>query len=101
MPYISKKPIKLAAALKYIQEENQAPIIIAAGKGVTAEHIIEKAKAEGIHVHEDNQLAEILASMELGSEIPTELYQAVAHILAFVWKLDNKYNTPERDPIGN
>ena len=99
MENITKKPIKLAAALKYIQDENQAPVIIAAGKGLTAENIIKKATAEGIHVHEDYDLAAILASMEIGTEIPPELYQAVAHILAFVWKLDVKHKV-ERDYIG-
>ncbi len=99
MANITKKPIKLAAALKYIEDETQAPIIIAAGKGLTAENIIKKAKAEGIHVHEDYDLAAILASMEIGTEIPPELYQAVAHILAFVWKLDRRHKA-ERDYIG-
>lgn len=93
MKKISKKPIKLAAALKYVQSENDVPVIIAAGKGVAAENIIKKAKEEGIHVYEDQALAHILASMEIGTEIPPELYHAVAHILAFVWKLDNKNKT--------
>jgi flagellar biosynthesis protein len=86
-----KKRLKLAAALKYIQEETKTPVIVAAGKGLIAENIIKKAEDEGIPVYEDDLLAEILASMEVGSEIPEELYAAVAQIIAFVWKMDKKY----------
>ena len=86
----NKKPVKLAAALKYTASEDAAPVVIAAGRGVAAESIIKKAKEEGIHVHEDTALADILSSVEIGTEIPSELYQAVAHILAFVWKMDKK-----------
>ncbi|WP_028307841.1 EscU/YscU/HrcU family type III secretion system export apparatus switch protein [Desulfitibacter alkalitolerans] len=101
MKKLSKKPIKLAAALKYVQTEDDAPVVIAAGKGITAENIVKKAKEEGIHVHEDQALADMLASMEIGSEIPPELYQAVAHILAFVWKLDNKNRSFNKYFLGD
>ncbi len=86
-----KKNVKLAAALKYVEEENNAPVVIAAGKGISAENIIKRAKEEGIPIYEDDLMAEILSSIEVGSEIPKELYAAVAQIIAFVWKLDRKH----------
>ncbi|MEW6622014.1 MAG: EscU/YscU/HrcU family type III secretion system export apparatus switch protein [Bacillota bacterium] len=85
------KKMKLAAALKYAQGEDDAPVVVAAGKGITAINIVQKALEEGVPVHEDADLAQILSSIEVGKEIPQELYLAVAEILAFVWKLDKKY----------
>ncbi len=80
--------IKKASALSYIPGETDAPKIIASGKGVIAEKIIEKAKEAKIPVYEDANLAETLSYLSLGSEIPTELYEVVAEILAFISRLD-------------
>lgn len=83
--------IKKASALSYTPGENTAPKVIATGKGDIADKIIEKAKEANIPVYEDQHLAEALSHISLGSEIPTELYEVVAEVLAFISRLDQSY----------
>lgn len=78
---------KTAVAVSYDPEET-APRIIASGKGQVAERIIERANKSDIPIHEDETLANTLSRLELGSYIPTELYEVVAEILVFVDKMD-------------
>ena len=77
-----KKP-KTAVALEY-DPNDEAPRIIATGKGVLAEKIIEKAKEADIPLHQDNELADTLSRLDIGEMIPPELYEVVAEILVFV-----------------
>lgn len=72
-----------AVALSYDEEKNQAPIIVAAGTGYMAEKMIEVANENKVPVYEDNSLATVLTQLELGSEIPEELYRAVVDIYAY------------------
>lgn len=83
--------IKKASALSYTPGEHQAPKVIASGKGEIAQKIIEKAKEAKIPVYEDQHLAEALSHISLGSEIPSELYEVVAEVLAFISRLDESY----------
>lgn len=83
--------IKKASALSYTPGENKAPKVIASGKGEIARKIIEKAKEAKIPVYEDKHLAESLSHISLGSEIPSELYEVVAEVLAFISRLDASY----------
>lgn len=85
------KKIKEAVALKYSPYENNAPQVIAVGKGEAAEKIIEKAEESSIPIYNDPELAHTLSALNLGDEIPHELYDVVAEILAFLNKLDEKY----------
>ncbi len=87
------KEIKEVAALQYSPEENQAPKIIALGKGEIAEKILEKAKAENVPVFKDSNLAKTLNKLKIGDEIPAELYEVVAQILIFVSDIDKKYGS--------
>jgi len=87
--------IKKAAALSYTPEKDNAPRVVAAGRGVIAEKIIEKARKAKIPVYEDERLAESLSELKLGSEIPYELYDVVAEVLAFISRLDGKYRRYE------
>ncbi len=82
-----KKKIKQAIALEY-EPEDAAPKVIASGRGILAEKIIEKAKEANIPVHKDNKLAETLSRLEIGDVIPPELYEVVAEILVFVDQMD-------------
>ncbi len=82
-----------AAALKYIDGQDNAPKIVAKGSGKIAEKIIEIAKLRGIPIREDRELVEILSSLDLYQEIPQDLYKAVAEILAFVYMLSQKVVT--------
>jgi len=65
-----------------------APKVVAAGKGVLAERILELAKESGVPTREDSALAQALAELELGTEIPSPLYQAVAEALVWALRLD-------------
>ena len=75
--------IKTAVALAYDPDED-APKVIASGKGALAEKIIEKAKESNVAVHQDDKLADTLSKLEIGEMIPPELYEVVAEILVFV-----------------
>jgi flagellar biosynthesis protein len=79
--------IKKAIALEY-NVGADAPRIVAAGKGVVAEKIIETAKENDVPVSKDQKLAESLIKLGIGDQIPPELYEAVAKILAFVCDVD-------------
>lgn len=78
-----------AVALKYDMEKNQAPVIVAAGKGHLAEKIVETAVESGVPVYEDNSLATTLAQLELGSEIPEELYETIVELYLYFLKFPN------------
>lgn len=81
-----EKP-KTAVAVAYEPGE-RAPKIIAAGKGMVAEKIIEKAKEAEIPFYRDDKLADTLSKLEIGDNIPPELYEVVAEILVFVDDMD-------------
>lgn len=78
---------KTAVALAYDPNE-AAPKIIATGKGLLAEKIIDKAKEVGVPLHQDNELADTLSRLDIGDMIPPELYEVVAEILVFVDAMD-------------
>lgn len=82
-----KKKVKQAIALEYNPDE-EAPKVIATGRGALAERIIEKAKESDVPVHRDDKLADTLSRLEIGDMIPPELYQVVAEILVFVNDMD-------------
>lgn len=65
-----------------------APLVVAKGEGILAHRIIEKAQEKGIPIQENPDLVDALLHVELMREIPPELYQAVAEILAFVYRLN-------------
>lgn len=74
---------KKAVALSYDENKNGAPIIVASGMGYVAEKMVEIARESGVPVYEDNSLATMLTQLELGAEIPTELYQAIIDIYVY------------------
>ncbi len=78
---------KQAVALSY-EVGDEAPKIIAVGKGAAAERIIEKAKESNVPLYEDAKLASTLGKLEIGDTIPPELYEVVAEILIFVDDMD-------------
>ena len=82
-----RKKVKTAVALSY-EMGDQAPKVVASGKGKIAEKIIEKAKESNVAVHEDSKLADTLSKLEIGEMIPPELYEVVAEILVFVDAMD-------------
>lgn len=74
---------KKAVALSYDENKKLAPVIVASGMGYMAEKMIEIANENGVPVYEDNSLATMLTQLELGSEIPEELYQAIVDIYLY------------------
>jgi len=79
-----------AVALKYDRKKDNAPRVIAKGRGEIAEKIIEVARAHNVPLYEDKNLIQILEALDLETEIPPELYRAVAEVLAFIYKLNGK-----------
>lgn len=82
-----------AVALKYIKEINNAPSLVAKGRGKLAEKIIETARKYNIPVTEDKDLVELLSHLDMYQEIPEELYKAVAEILAFIYSISKETKT--------
>ena len=78
---------KQAIALEYDPAED-APKVIASGRGLLAERILEKAKEANVPIHKDTKLANTLSRLEIGEMIPPELYEVVAEILIFVDAMD-------------
>lgn len=72
-----------AVALKYDENRNRAPVIVASGMGYMAEKIVETAAENGVPVYEDNSLATLLSRLRAGTEIPEELYQTVVEIYLY------------------
>lgn len=84
-----KRP-KKAAALRYDSAKDKAPRVTAKGSGPVAERIVEAAKREGIPIQEDPDLVGALMELDFYEEIPPELYQVVAEILAFAYRLNRR-----------
>lgn len=87
----------IAVALHY--DGRGAPRVTAKGRGYIAEHILELARAHDIPLREDPALAELLAQVDLGDEIPRALYHAVAEVIAFAYLLSGKV-APHREWQG-
>ncbi|VAW64505.1 Uncharacterized homolog of the cytoplasmic domain of flagellar protein FhlB [hydrothermal vent metagenome] len=85
----TKKPKTIAVALEY--DGSNTPTISAQGVGDVAEKIIDIAKQCGVPLQQDSELVEILAELNLGDEVPENLYRAVAEVIAFAYILSGKF----------
>ncbi|MBD7910238.1 MULTISPECIES: EscU/YscU/HrcU family type III secretion system export apparatus switch protein [Clostridium] len=81
------KQRRKAAALSY-EQNFEAPVVTAAGMGLIAEKIIEKAEENDVPVVYNKELTDLLCNVDVGDSIPPELYEAVAHVIAYVTDLD-------------
>lgn len=90
--------MRKAVALRYERRKNKAPEVVASGQGLLAERILEIAKANQVPFYEHHALVDALLKVPVGSEIPPELYELVARILAFVLRLDEEQS---RNESGN
>jgi flagellar biosynthesis protein len=81
------KERKRAAAIKY-KKNFKAPVVAAAGIGFIADKIIEKATENNIPIVKNKELTELLTNVDVGDEIPVELYEAVANIIAYITDID-------------
>ncbi len=85
--------IRKAVALRYDTESDRAPMVLAKGQRLLADQILALAQEHGIPVQEDPGLVAVLSKLDVGAEIPEELYQAVAEVLAFVYRLNRSMET--------
>lgn len=85
---------KKAVALNYDEDEDEAPRVAAKGEGRLAEKIIELAEREDVPLYEDEDLVELLYGLDLDEQIPPSLYEVVAEVFAFLYRL-NQEETPE------
>lgn len=85
---------EVTAALRYTG--TGAPRVVAAGRGAVAATILERAREAGVPVHTDPELADALADLALGHEVPEELWTAVAEALAWAYSVSDAAITPNR-----
>ncbi|MFY9189512.1 MAG: EscU/YscU/HrcU family type III secretion system export apparatus switch protein [bacterium] len=93
----TRKERPVAAALAYDPDKDQAPRVVASGKGLIADRILERAEEAGVPIYKNAPLALTLAGLGLEEEIPTELYHLVAEVIAWVYQLENKHG-PGQSP---
>ncbi len=85
-----KDNLEKDASLSHHLSADRAPLPIAKGSGILAKKIITLARKNGVPVHGDRNLIEILSTIDLYEEIPTALYKAVAEILAYIYKTSGR-----------
>ena len=94
----SEKPA-VAVALRYNRAEADAPRVVASGRGAIAERILQLAFEHGVKVREDADLAELLAAVEIGNQIPIAAFAAVAEILVYIYRA-NRIQPPPSHATG-
>jgi flagellar biosynthesis protein len=95
-PEAEKDRRKAAVALKrFGVDEGAIPKVVAAGYGKLAEQIVQLAFDNGVNVREDKDLAQLLAAIELDSDIPSEALVAIAEILSYVYKVNSTYQSSQ------
>ncbi|HWR39019.1 MAG TPA: EscU/YscU/HrcU family type III secretion system export apparatus switch protein [Patescibacteria group bacterium] len=87
---------KKAIALRYNQSREKAPRVVAKGAGFIADQILSAAKEHAIPVYQNKTLTGMLMAVELDREIPADLYQAVAEVLAYVYRIDQTMGRRKR-----
>jgi flagellar biosynthesis protein len=91
---------KQATALVYDSGSREAtPRVVAKGYGLVAEMIVQRAKEAGIYVHDSPEMVSMLMQVDLDAHIPPALYQAVAELLAWVYRLENEEPMRELVPL--
>jgi len=91
------RKIRRAAALRYDRKINSAPLIVAAGEGLVAQRIEKIARENQVPVVKNDDLVQALTSLEVGTEIPPDLYQLVAEVLAYVMQVDKRYGKVRKE----
>ena len=91
------EPQQLAVALAYREGEG-APRVVAKGRGLMAQAIMERARDAGVYVHESAELVALLMQVDLDSRIPPQLYVAVAELLAWLYRIEQGEQLPAPVP---
>lgn len=84
------RPASIAVALHYDRKQDKVPRVVASGRGALADRILELAFAHDVKVREDADLAEILAAVEVGQQIPIAAFAAVAEILFYIYRANER-----------
>lgn len=88
-------PLKVTA-LRYDPQKNNAPVIVAAGTGFVAQNILNVAEENGIPIYHDDSAATLLSKLEMGQEIPPELFQIVVNIYISLLNLADDNNISDK-----
>lgn len=99
MAKLPDDPRREAVALAYRQSD-AAPRVVARGRGLLAEEIINKAHEHGVYVHESPELVALLTQVDIDQHIPPQLYLAVAELLAWLYRVENGADQPAPIPIA-
>ncbi len=86
-----KDDLRMAASIRYDKKKDEAPRLTAKGRGILADKIIELARKHDVPIKEDPALVSILCRLDIDEEIPSDLYRAIAEILAFVYSANERY----------
>jgi flagellar biosynthesis protein len=89
-PSTPRDDVKRAAALRYDHEKDDVPRLVAKGKGALAERIIEVARKNGVTIREDPDLLNLLTKLEVDQLIPEGMFRAVAEVMAYVYRINNR-----------
>lgn len=81
-----------AAAIRYDEDADTAPRLVAKGQGELADRIIALARKHGIPIKEDRDLVAVLSQLDLNRDIPPELYRTVAELLVWVYRMNTRWN---------
>lgn len=82
--------MQLAIALQHELGENDAPRVVSKGQGLAAQRILELAQENEVPIHRDEALTQLLSEVEVEDTIPPDLYEAVAQVLAFIYRADHR-----------
>ena len=85
-----RAPLQEAVAIRYDRDRENAPRVVAKGKCFVAEQLLAIARRHAVPVYQNQTVTQLLMAVELDREIPPELYQAVANVLAYVYRMDGR-----------
>ncbi len=85
-----RAPMQEAVAIRYDKDREDAPRVVAKGRGFVAQQLLAIAKRHAVPVYQNQSVTQLLMAVELDREIPPDLYQAVANVLAYVYRLDGR-----------
>ncbi|HWJ76583.1 MAG TPA: EscU/YscU/HrcU family type III secretion system export apparatus switch protein [Niallia sp.] len=94
---MNKEKRKQAIALSYDERKHNAPTVIAKGKGLIADQIIDKAKEHQVPIQEDSSLVELLSTLNINEQIPEDLYTAVAEVFSFIYSIEKETAKNEKN----
>ncbi len=92
----SEDHVMKAVALSYDEKVDSEPKVVAKGKGIIAQKIIDTAESHEIPIQEDIALVELLGELKLNEGIPEELYKVIAEVFAFIYKMDKSFENRDK-----